>query len=103
LRARLVAVDTPAALRARLFGARLRVMTAQPAASFVDALTGAGFADVVADGTTLSIGVDDTAAAAPAIVRRLVERGADIRTVVPEEPPLEQVYLRLLEEERAGA
>ena len=49
---------------------------------------------------TLSIAVDDAAASAPAIVRRLVEAGAQIQAVVPEEPPLEEVYLPLLQEER---
>lgn len=96
IRARLIAMDTPAALRARLFGARLRIVTAQPAGSFVQALAAEGFADVKADGTLMSIGVDDAAVAAPRIVRRLVEAGADVRSVVPEEVPLEQVYLRLL-------
>jgi ABC-2 type transport system ATP-binding protein len=98
LRSRLVAVDTPAALRARLFGARLRVVLATPTAPFVPVLTGAGVTDVRADGTTLSIGVVDPAAEAPAIVRRLVEAGAAVQTVSPEEPPLEEVYVRLLSE-----
>jgi ABC-2 type transport system ATP-binding protein len=98
LRSRLVAVDTPDALRARVFGARLRVVLATSAAPFVPVLTGAGLADVRADGTTLSIAVVDAAAEAPALVRRLVEAGAGIRTVSPEEPPLEEVYVKLLSE-----
>jgi hypothetical protein len=40
--------------------------------------------------------VDDAAGRAPAIVRRLVAAGADIEEVVPDEPSLEDVYLRLL-------
>ena len=40
------------------------------------------------------------AAARRHIVRRLVEAGADIEAVEPEEPSLEQVYLRLLKGER---
>jgi hypothetical protein len=31
-------------------------------------------------------------------VRRLVEAGAAIQTVSPEEPPLEEVYVKLLSE-----
>jgi ABC-2 type transport system ATP-binding protein len=99
MRTRLLAVDTPAALRARLFGARLRITLVQPAGAFKATLANAGFADVLANGSTLSVGVADARAAAPAIVRRLVESGADIQSVVPEEPPLEQVYLRLLEQD----
>jgi ABC-2 type transport system ATP-binding protein len=98
LRSRLVASDTPAALRARLFGARVRVTLATPADAFVSAMEGAGAADVRASGTTLSIGVDNAAARAPDIVRTLVAAGAAIESVAPEEPPLEEVYLRLLSE-----
>jgi ABC-2 type transport system ATP-binding protein len=98
LRSRLVAVDTPAALRARLFGARLRVVLATPPTSFIPVLTRAGITDVRADGSTLSIGVVDPAVEAPAIVRRLVEAGAAIQAVSPEEPPLEEVYVKLLAE-----
>jgi ABC-2 type transport system ATP-binding protein len=101
MRTRLVAVDTPAALRAHLFGARVRVVLVQPGASFVNVLADAGFGDVEADGEAMSIGVDDAGADAPHIVRRLVEAGASIVTVVPEQPPLEDVYLRLLERDAA--
>jgi ABC-2 type transport system ATP-binding protein len=100
LRGRLVAVDTPAALRARVFGARLRIVTAQAAAVYVWVLTSDGFADVRAEGSILSIGVEDPSSAAPRIVRRLVQAGADIMSVVAEEQPLEQVYLKLLEDAR---
>jgi ABC-2 type transport system ATP-binding protein len=96
LRSRLVALDTPAGLRARLFGARVRVVVAQAAATFVPAL--AGVADVTAHEHVLSVGVTDPAAEAPAIVRRLVAAGADIQSVGAEEPPLEDVYIRLLNE-----
>jgi ABC-2 type transport system ATP-binding protein len=99
LRSRLVAVDTPAALRARLFGARLRVVLGQPAGPFVRVLADAGFSAITAGGSSLSIGVGDPTAAAPGIVRRLVESGADIQSVAAENPPLEEVYLRLLEDE----
>jgi ABC-2 type transport system ATP-binding protein len=98
LRSRLVAVDTPDALRARLFGARLRVVLGTAAAPFADVLTRAGATDVRANGTTLSIGVSDAAGEAPAIVRRLVAAGAAIQAVSPEEPPLEEVYVKLLSE-----
>jgi ABC-2 type transport system ATP-binding protein len=100
LRTKLIASDTPAALRTRLFGARLRVGVVPPPDGLVAALRAVGFNDVRVDNSTLSIGVDDAEARAPMIVRHLVEAGAEIRTVAPEEPPLEQVYLRLLEEEQ---
>ena len=99
LRSRLVALDTPAALRSRLFGSRVRVVLLQPAAPLARVLADAGFNDITANDSTLSIGVDDPAVAAPRIVRRLVEAGADVQSVAAEEPPLEEVYLRLLENE----
>ena len=98
LRSRLVAVDTPAALRARLFGVRVRVALGQSAYRFIHVLRDAGFVDTVEQGANLSIAVKDAAAAAPQIVRLLVEAGADIQTVTAEKPPLEDVYLKLLDQ-----
>jgi hypothetical protein len=40
--------------------------------------------------------VDDPDARVPAIVRALVDHGASIREALDEQPPLEDVYLRLL-------
>jgi ABC-2 type transport system ATP-binding protein len=101
MRTRLVALDTPRALRVHLFGARLRIVIVQAGASFVNVLEKAGFPDVRTDGETLSIGVDDPAADAPLIVRRLVEGGASVVMVVPEQPSLEEVYLTLMRDHKA--
>ncbi len=98
LRSRLVALDTPEALRARLFGARVRITVARDAERFA-ALVRAGGADVVVDGGAISIAMDDAAGTVPALVRQLVAAGADIEAVVRESAPLEQVYLRLLQQE----
>jgi ABC-2 type transport system ATP-binding protein len=97
LRARLIALDTPAALRARLFGSRVLVRLAGPAAPFADVLKPA-FADVRTEDRTLSIAVSDVERATPGIVRALVQSGADVVSVVADEAPLEEVYLRLLGE-----
>jgi ABC-2 type transport system ATP-binding protein len=99
LRGRLVADDTPAALRTRLFGARLRIEVEGDAARFAGMLRQSDLRDVRADGPVLSIAVKDSAADAPAIVRALVQAGAGVRSVTPEEAPLEEVYLRLLSED----
>ena len=96
LNTRLVALDTPQSLRARAFGARVRVRFAGPAAAYARTLSDEGLADVRADGHTLSIGLDGAGLQTPDIVRRLVAAGAAIEAVEPEEPSLEQVYLRLL-------
>jgi ABC-2 type transport system ATP-binding protein len=99
LRGRLVAYGTPAELRRRLFGARLQIVLDRDAASFAAALSPIGVTDVRIDGQAMSIAVKDSAAEAPAIVRALVDAGAGIRSVVPEEAPLEEVYLRVLSED----
>jgi ABC-2 type transport system ATP-binding protein len=97
LRTRLVAVDTPAALRTRLFGRRVRVELARDAASHVSVLKASGINDVVVDGAVISVGLNEHVTIA-GLVRRLIESGAAINTVIPEERSLEDVYLRLLEE-----
>jgi ABC-2 type transport system ATP-binding protein len=100
LRSKLVAVDTPSALRARLFGSRVLITLAGPAGAVAAAIR-AAHVDVRVSDRTLSIAVDDAQVQTPAIVRRLVEAGADIVSVTADEPPLEDVYLRLLEEASA--
>jgi ABC-2 type transport system ATP-binding protein len=96
LRTRLVAVDSPAALRRRLFGTRLRIELSTGAAPYVPVLVATGLTDVRADQASLSIAVTGTIST-PAIVKRLVEAGAAIESVSREEVPLEEVYVRLLQ------
>jgi ABC-2 type transport system ATP-binding protein len=96
---RLVAVGTPSSLRQRLYTPRLRIALTQPAAPFVSVLRAAGLTDVTADGKTLEIVTAETPATTPDLVRRLVEAGAGIESVMTEEPPLEDIYLKLLHPE----
>ena len=97
LRTRLVALDTPAALRARLFGRRIRVELARDAASHVSMLSAGGIDDVTVHGAVISVALNAQVTVAE-LVRRLVHNGADINAVIPEERSLEDVYLRLLED-----
>ena len=97
LRTRLVALDTPAALRTRLFGRRVRVEVARDAASHVSALKASGINDVMVHGAVISVGLNEHVTIA-GLVRRLIESGAAINAVIPEERSLEDVYLRLLED-----
>ena len=53
---------------------------------------------VSADGATLSVDLAVAAITTPDLVRRRVAAGADVLVVAPEEPPLEDVYLRLIHE-----
>jgi ABC-2 type transport system ATP-binding protein len=106
LRTRLIALDTPDALRARLFGARVRVTLTADAERFAGLLRAGGLTDVRVDGHTLSVphGAPPSGEGAftPALVRRLVEAGAAIEGVEREEASLEAVYLQLLQQDGAG-
>ncbi len=93
IRGRLLAFDTPAALRRRMFGARVRVVLSEPAARFA---TVVGDHGVLVDGPALVVDQEQVAFTVPDLVRRLVEAGAGIQSVAPEEPPLEDVYLALM-------
>jgi hypothetical protein len=44
----------------------------------------------------MSASLADTPLTTPDVVRALVEAGAGVESVLAEEPPLEDVYLRLL-------
>jgi ABC-2 type transport system ATP-binding protein len=99
LRTRLVALGKPDELRDRLFPSRVRVVLAEPAERYAAVLRGAGLADVTTDGFVLSVALHGTSFTTPALVRRLVEAGANVDSVMPEEPRLEEVYLKLLRAE----
>jgi ABC-2 type transport system ATP-binding protein len=99
LRTRLIALDTPSALRSRLFGQRIVITLQSPAAQYAAVARSAGATDVTVDGDRLSIGVDGNSVITPPIVTALAGAGARIVSVIPEERPLEEVYLRLLKDE----
>jgi ABC-2 type transport system ATP-binding protein len=99
LNRRLVAIGTPASLRKQLFAPRLTIVLTQPAEPFAAMLRSAGISDVGVDGLVLSIGLANTPLNTPDVVRRLVEGGAAVESVTQEEPPLEDVYLKLLHPE----
>jgi ABC-2 type transport system ATP-binding protein len=96
LRTRLVALGTADALRAQLFTPRVRVTLVQDGQGYERLLRAAGVADIRIDGRHLSLALQGTPLTTPDLFRRLVEWGAGIETVAHEEPPLEDVYLKLL-------
>ena len=97
LHERLVAFDPPAILRRRLMSGRVVVRVASESARFRHA---AGPYEVEADGTSLTYRLTDPDRETAAIVRALVNAGAEIVEVRPEMPALEDVYLHLLGAER---
>jgi ABC-2 type transport system ATP-binding protein len=94
---RLIAIGTPAALRQKLFAPRVRVVLTQAADRFAAALRTAGLSDIRLDGTMMSVSIANTPLTTPDVVRVLVDAGAGVASVVAEEPPLEDVYLKLLQ------
>ncbi len=96
-RTRLLAVDTVAGLRARVFGRQLAITLApctdahaQLAASLPDVRA------VTRDGDTLTLTADDPDALAPVAIDALVHAGARITKVAEVVHSLESVYFQLL-------
>jgi len=93
---RLMAEGTPAALRARLFAPRVRIVLQQPAEPFVACLQTAGVGDVQIEGTAIAAGLAPSGPTVPDLVQALVAAGARIETVVRDTPSLEDVYVELI-------
>ena len=98
LKTRLIALDTPDALRSRLFGKRVSITLTEPAAGYEAIIRASGAHDATFHDRTMSIAVEGDAPVAPGIVKALVDAGARIVSVIPEERSLEEVYLRLLKD-----
>jgi ABC-2 type transport system ATP-binding protein len=96
---RLVAVGAPALLRREIFGRQLRVRVTSAGTAPRDLAAvaeRAGGRHVCVEDDGLSMNVDEPEVSVPAIVRALVEAGAGIREAYEDQPPLEDVYVRLL-------
>lgn len=94
---RLLRLDTPANLRAGLFGRGTFVRLAGDPAAWVATARALPFVrDVAIRDGALSIALDDPDRDNPPLVRALVSAGADIRYVEPIAHSLEEVYLELV-------
>ena len=98
---RLVALDTPARLRTRLRTGRIVVRVAGDAAALLETARSLD-RDATADGHLLTVAMTHADRETPALVRALVDRGAEILEVRPEVPALEEVYLHLLSDDPAA-
>jgi ABC-2 type transport system ATP-binding protein len=101
----LIALGEPSVLRREVFGRRLRVRLARPLPPEVlsAAAARAGAHDMKIDGHDISMVLENPDARAPALIRALVEAGAEIREVFDEQPAMEDVYLELLGAKGASA
>jgi ABC-2 type transport system ATP-binding protein len=98
-RGRLLRLDTPANLRAGLFGRGTLLRLAGDPADWASLARGLPFVRdaAVVDGA-LSVGLDDPDGQNPALVAALVAAGAQIRYVEPRTHSLEDVYMELIGE-----
>ena len=100
IRGHLLVMDTPMALRRKLFGRKSVFHLRGNAASYVDALKSFDFVQAVeAVGNKLLITMDDPEENNPELVRVLVETGAEIQFVGELRHKLEDVYLQLVDAE----
>ena len=92
---RLLALDSPAALRQRLTTGRIIVRVAGSAETLLD-IARTVDPGVVAEGSTLTFTVERADRDTAAVVRALVLAGADVLEVQPELPAFEDAYLYLV-------
>jgi ABC-2 type transport system ATP-binding protein len=102
IRSRLVALDRPALLRARLYGRNTEVRLARIDDRMIAAVRGLSFVrGVRIEDETLIVSLDDPVAQNPALIRELVRCGGEVISVQEQEHSLEKIYLKLLEQEQA--
>jgi len=97
----MVTVGTTDELRSQIAGTPiLRVRLGEVSETVVDAVRSLeGVEEVVVDGTTLSISVNDADRVTPYIVRGVVMAGGMVQSVEVLEPSLEEIYLKLVVDE----
>lgn len=103
LNTKLVAVDTPDALRRRLFGQRSVIRLKRVTPEMVAAVCELDAVSAVEnDDDQIFITLQDPDEDNPAVVRRLVELGGEIQQVTEQRHSLEEVYLNLIGEAQDG-
>lgn len=99
---RLLALDTPSALRKTLYGRTVVFHLSQAQPHYADRLRAFDFVHSVQTvDQKLVVGVDDPAASNPVLVRALVDAGAEIQFVGELRRTLEDVYLQLIHQPAA--
>jgi ABC-2 type transport system ATP-binding protein len=101
--ARLIAVDTPAALRYRLFGRKVVFHLGKVDPVYTEILERFSFVQQVqAVANKLVVTLDAPEDQNPQLIRALVEAGADLQFVGELRRSLEDIYLQLLETAQGG-
>ena len=99
-RTRLVVIDTPQNLKQRLFQRQVIVELEKADQKIISAVKSLDFVlDVKENGRQLTIELRDFDKNRPELVRCIVERGGNIRSVFEKRHSLEEIYLTLVKEE----
>jgi len=101
LRTKLVAVDTPANLRASLWGRRTIVHLSQLDKEVLAAVKGLGYGEVETMDNKMILNVPEPERDNPAIVETIVKAGGHVQFVTELRPTLEDIYLKLVGKEKA--
>lgn len=98
-----IRVDTPSRMRTSIFGRAVEFKLRQSDPSMADLIKRFDFVKnvEVIDGKIIA-GMDDPETGNPAIVKALVEAGAEVQFISEVRHSLEDVYLSLINQERAG-
>lgn len=100
-RTHLLALDTPAALRQRLFGRKVVFHMSSIDPAWIDVIEAFPFVkDVRRVDNRLVVGLDDPEKANPVIIRSLVGEGAEIQFVGELRHSLEDIYLEMMHDEK---
>ncbi|HEY4492178.1 MAG TPA: ABC transporter ATP-binding protein [Acidobacteriota bacterium] len=101
LKTKIVAIDQPADLRHRLFGHRIQIELNNAADPYAPLLRPMSFiSSLDYAGRTIRISLQNPTVENPIVIRALVEAGAEIRYVREEQHSLEEIYLKLISEEK---
>ena len=103
IQTRLMALDTAESLRRRFFRRKVIVELQSPDPNILSVVKELPFVqDAKEEGSRLSVELIDSERNRPELVRAIVEAGGKVITVSEEQYTLEQVYLRLMNEEKVS-
>jgi len=103
IQTRLMALDTAESLRRRFFRRKVIVELQSPDPNILAVVRGLPFVqEAKEEGSRLSVELIDSERNRPELVRAIVEAGGKVITVSEEQYTLEQVYLRLMNEEKVS-
>ena len=102
-RGKMVALGTPSELKQKAMKGELLLIECEPLGPAVESLQSApGVTDAAVFGNALHLVVQDAAAAVPQLRKYLAERGITVRLVERIRPSLEDVFVSLTTERKAG-